>query len=276
MELFKVEKIGENVTWIGDRSGVYAYLVEGSEKAALLDTCTGIGNLQALVAGLTEKPVSVLCTHGHVDHAGGAFGFDNVYLSQKDAALAKVHTTVAFRMGSVQAELEAGTLTAGDFVPQRDGDYQDLVDGQVFDLGGITLEAVALPGHTPGMTCILLRELRTLLLGDGCNMFTFLFLPEASSVEEFKHSLQDLLRHEARYDTVWFSHGLYQGDKSIVHECIELCAEIMAGKADNVPFDFMGHAALIAKKMNSDFSREDGKRGNIVYNPQKIAAEKTG
>jgi hydroxyacylglutathione hydrolase len=272
MEFFQCEKIGECVTKISDLSGVYAYLIEGNKQAALLDTCTGIGNLKVLVEGMTDKPLIVICTHGHVDHAGGAYGFDTVYLNEKDDDLAKVHTTVEFRSGGVRSSIETGTISLADFVPQRDGDYRNLVDRQVFDLGGISLEAISLPGHTQGMTCILIRELRSLLLGDGCNSFTFLFSPEASTVDQYKISLQNLLRHEDQYDTVWFSHGHNQGPKTIVNECIELCDEIMAGKTDNVPFNFMGQNALIAKVMNPDFSRVDGKIGNIVYNPLKIHA----
>ena len=33
------------------------YLVEGSQKAALIDTCCGAGDLKAYVAGLTQKPI---------------------------------------------------------------------------------------------------------------------------------------------------------------------------------------------------------------------------
>lgn len=270
MEFFTCKKIHPTVTSIYDLTRVFAYLVEGNERAALLDTGTGVGNLKALVEGLTTKPITVICTHGHVDHAGGAYGFETVYLNEKDYDLAKVHTTVEFRSGSILDQLKEGTLSLSDLVPQREGNYINLVDGQLFDLGGITLEAIALPGHTPGMTCILVRELRVLLIGDGCNPFTFLFLPESSSVEDYKASLQHLLRHEDRYDRVWLSHGRSIAPKSIVHDCIELCDEIIAGTADNIPYDFLGQSAFIAKAMNPDYIRLDGKLGNIVYNPHKI------
>jgi glyoxylase-like metal-dependent hydrolase (beta-lactamase superfamily II) len=152
--------------------------------------------------------------------------------------------------------------------------YLDLVDGQVFDLGGVMLEAIAVPGHTLGMlgmTRVPVRELRALLLGDGCNAFTFLFSPEASNVQEYKSSLQNLLlKHGERFDTVWFSHGHNTGIKTIINECIELSDEIMAGKADNIPFNFMGKTAFIAKAINPDFSRTNGKSGNIVFNPSNI------
>ena len=48
------------------------YLVEGTEKAALIDTGYGVGNLKGYIKTLTEKPLIVLITHGHLDHVAGA------------------------------------------------------------------------------------------------------------------------------------------------------------------------------------------------------------
>jgi hydroxyacylglutathione hydrolase len=283
VELYTREKVGANVTKIADVSGVYAYLVEGSQEAALIDTCSGLGDLGAYVRGLTALPVTAICTHGHCDHAGGAACFDTVYLNEQDFELAKRHTTLEMRRGSIDETLQrfAATMPGSplptisdiDYVPQRNGRYLNLVDGQVFDLGGITLEAIALPGHTQGMTCVLIRELRTVLLGDGCNPFTFLFLPECSSVEQYRLSLLSFLRHEDRYDSVWFSHGIYKGPKAIVHECVEVCDDIMQGKADNLyikPFSFLERGGMIAKAMAPGFRRADGKMGNIVYHPGNV------
>ena len=50
------------------------YLVEGTQKAALVDTGSGAGSLRQYVETLTERPVIVLLTHGHVDHAMGGAG----------------------------------------------------------------------------------------------------------------------------------------------------------------------------------------------------------
>ena len=54
----------------------YMYLLEGSEKALLLDTGYGAGNLRAFVEQLTDKPVIVANTHYHPDHAGGNGEFE--------------------------------------------------------------------------------------------------------------------------------------------------------------------------------------------------------
>ena len=81
---FKTEKLTARVTRIYGFCGELMYLVEGKEKAALLDTGTGIGSLKACVQKLTDKPVMVLLTHGHVDHAMGAPEFEEVYMNHKD------------------------------------------------------------------------------------------------------------------------------------------------------------------------------------------------
>jgi len=46
----------------------------------------GVGHLKDLVSGLTDKPLTVLLTHGHVDHANGAPEFDTVLLNEQASA----------------------------------------------------------------------------------------------------------------------------------------------------------------------------------------------
>ena len=74
---------------------VNAFLVEGEEKAALIDTGCGIGHLAETVRELTDKPLVILITHGHFDHDGGIKQFPGVpvYLHSADGRL--MHQTVA-------------------------------------------------------------------------------------------------------------------------------------------------------------------------------------
>ena len=50
----------------------------------------------------------------------------------------------------------------------------------------------------------------------------------------------------------------------------ELCGEIMEGKTDDLPFEFMGTKACIAKRCKEGFVREDGKCGNLIYRKNHI------
>ena len=56
---------------------VNAFLLEGKDKAALIDTGCGIGNLREVVKELTEKPLVILMPHGHFDNLGGIAQFED-------------------------------------------------------------------------------------------------------------------------------------------------------------------------------------------------------
>lgn len=74
----------DEVTWcISFMEGTeYIYLLEGREKALLLDTGYGIGNLRALVETLTDRPVLVANTHFHPDHSAGNGEWEEVLVSE--------------------------------------------------------------------------------------------------------------------------------------------------------------------------------------------------
>src|SRR5688500_14024098 len=55
-------------------------LVIGQQKAALIDTGCGIGNLRKAVEQVTDKPVIVINTHTHADHLGSNHQFDEIAL----------------------------------------------------------------------------------------------------------------------------------------------------------------------------------------------------
>ena len=76
--LFRVEEINPCLVRITDVADTHFYLIRGDRKAALLDTGVGCGDLRSLVERLTDKPLIVLITHGHIDHAMGAGQFENV------------------------------------------------------------------------------------------------------------------------------------------------------------------------------------------------------
>ncbi len=272
MNYFTSEKISPSTTKITDVTGVAVFLIEGAEKAVLVDTGTGAGNLKDYVKGLTDKPLEVILTHGHCDHAGGAAPFERVWLHKNDLNLVKHHA--AMDMKTDYAHFTTGQdFPLEDFAPERTAGYLPLENGQIFDLGGVTLEAIHVPGHTQGMMCVLNREERAILFGDACNPAVFLWAEEASCVEDYRNALLELKKQEGRWDTVMLSHGPTTIDKGILDGVIAVCGEIMAGANDWQPFDFMGNALRIAKK-EENHVRLDGGLGNIVYDPAKVFAAK--
>lgn len=268
MELiFKTEKISPRVTRIFAFNTELMYLVEGEKKAALLDSGSGFGSLKACVDRLTEKPVTVLLTHGHTDHALGAAEFDDVWMSPLDKEAYAQHSAMAFRENSGTMWPEFVRLTQDQIIPAMPFEQmKELHSGDVFDLGDVEIEALACPGHTPGSLAFLIRQERMLLLGDACNYMTFLFDEFASPVPAYYRTLMALRdKTQGRYDRVLLSHGDGEGVADMIQCVAKVCEDIMEGRSDKAPFDFLGAKAYIAKAVGPDRQRLDGGFGNIIY-----------
>ena len=279
MEIFSSEKISPHVTRITQCTGTHMYLAEGDDKALLIDTGCGVGNLKEYVEQLTKKPLTVVCTHGHMDHAGGADQFHEVYLNSSDWELSLTHCSLENRkaytqitVGMLHPEIDEKEICSLEFQRTRGGLYKELQSGMKFNLGGITVQALSMKGHTPGSMCMLFCEERSILFGDACNPSVFLFDTEAESVETYRNVLIEFQKNEELYDSIWLSHGPGQDiPKEILEQMIEVCNEVINGMDDKEDFHFfMGGDYKVAHKMLENQMREDGGIANIIYNPQKI------
>ncbi|NLO85073.1 MAG: MBL fold metallo-hydrolase [Clostridiales bacterium] len=266
---FKTEKITNRITRIFGLCTELMYLIEGDRYAALLDTGSGFGSLKACVDKLTDKPILVLLTHGHVDHAMGTKEFDTIYMNRKDDYIFVPHGADSFR----QADFNELSLPPEDYIPTDDYTrFQDVKGGDSFDLGGIHIDIYDCVGHTYGSVAMLIREERMLLTGDGCNPFSFMFEDYSTPITAYRDSLMKLKAEtDGKYDAILLSHGDGNGPTSIIPSVIAVCDDILAGTTDDVPFSFKGHNGFIAKAMNPEtMSRMDGVVGNIVYNKNNI------
>lgn len=273
-QIFRSAKASERVTRIYGPTNELMYLVEGEERAALIDTGCGAGDLKAYVDQLTSKPYFVILTHGHVDHAMGAADFDEVYISPLDREVYASHSAMSIRKQYMQMVMgdKFAYIEERDYVAPCSFDrFKPLAPGDVFDLGGIRLEMCIGAGHTPGMLTVLFIEERTLLLGDACNTFTFLFDEHTLGVTSYKRMLEELDgQTRGRYDRVYLSHGDEAYPTDMMASVIAVCDDIIAGRADDVPFTFFDYEAHIAKATNGEWRRVDGGLGNIAYNKEKI------
>ena len=164
MELkFKTEKVTDRITRIYAFNTELMYLVEGSDRAVLLDSGSGFGSLRECVTALTDKPITVLLTHGHTDHALGAAEFEDVRISPLEERAYAVHSPWDFRAGSGTMWPDFHKLSPEQIIPAMPFEkMKPLHEGEVFDLGGISVEVFACPGHTAGSLAILIPEERLL------------------------------------------------------------------------------------------------------------------
>lgn len=268
---FTAQRLPNGVTEITDLSGVHCFLVEGRDKALLIDTMTGLRGLPAFVATLTDLPVEVALTHGHMDHAGGVFEFGRCYIHPADIPMLDGRTLPA-RVGYVRGQLPPGEAPeASAFVPDGPVEFVPIKAGDKLDLGGRALEVLHVPGHTRGSLCYLDTASGDFFAGDACNNNTLLMMDVSATIEEYLGALLALKERQGDIRRFYLFHGPSLQDKSCIDDNIQCCRDILAGTDDRVPVDFLGRPGYLAKERTpGTFSRKDGRFGNVVYNPQQV------
>lgn len=274
-KFFTAKKIRDNVTLIAGLGGEQCYLIEGSEKALLIDGLAGVGSLKAYIRELTDLPVTVVNTHGHVDHIGADFEYGEVYIDPVDIPLLYAHSDPEMRLGFAKSGAMFAPLPVDprldDVVFAASIRTLPLYEGAVFDLGGVCLEAISVPGHTKGSMVFLDRAARILYTGDAVNRNTLLFGQEATSIEQYRESLEHLKSFTPLFDELWGGHGGAFEQISIIDDAISLCDEIMAGTDDAVDaMGFGNQPCWYAKEKNQFFQRLDGGVANIAYAKTRI------
>lgn len=231
---------------LDDYSGASYYLVEGRDRALAIDTGMGRSPILPLLQTLTDKPIDLAVTHAHGDHMLHAGEFGRVYISRREEALLQDY---AGRM--------PGAVPAEDAVCW-------LEDGDVIDLGGgVTVEAAACCGHTPGSMVFADHGHRCLFCGDafGSGIFVLMSVPGALPLSGYKANLEALDKKLALWeDYAWFGghRGQAQGSfedspylpyeekpatfnplrRQIVLDMITLCEKILRGEAEASPAAF--------------------------------------
>lgn len=271
---YSVSLVNDHLYALKSPSGEFVYLVTGAREALLIDTCLGVGNLRSQVEELTSLPVTVVLTHGHLDHAMGAPEWEGAWMSPLDTDIYRGMCAVAERRGYLAANAgeECAAQWEATFLPEApDYAFRPLADGQAFDLGGVTVEAVWFPGHTPGCTAMLLVEDRILITGDACNVATFLFDETASSVAEYRATVERVAECLAgRYDRVFMQHHVMDAVPNLLQEMLDVCDRVLAGTDDAIPMRMMGRDARLAMEANKTMQRFDGGCANLLYNPEHL------
>jgi glyoxylase-like metal-dependent hydrolase (beta-lactamase superfamily II) len=81
-------------------------------------------------------------------------------------------------------------------------------DGHVFNLGGRTVEAISIPGHTAGSICLLDDRSKILFTGDVINCGEiWMHLGESVSLPQYVQSLKKLAAYRARFEKICWGHS---------------------------------------------------------------------
>ncbi|MBR5048253.1 MAG: MBL fold metallo-hydrolase [Erysipelotrichaceae bacterium] len=150
---------------------MWNYLIIGPEKALLIDTALGLGNIRALAEHLAGgKEVICVNTHNHVDHIGGNYYFDKVYINEYDVEGLKRQMTPDYFPSRLLDE--NGQPKDAEFDPAYLAEFKEyevvgVPDGYTFDLGdGYEVELMLLSGHTAGQSGLYDKQTGCFFIGD--------------------------------------------------------------------------------------------------------------
>ena len=245
MNIYEQRSVMPNFRMIGERLCSWQILtmglVMGSERAALIDTGMGVlGDLKAKVRTLTDLPLVTLLTHGDPDHIGGAELFEQVYMNPLDEELVPWALSPESKWDNlvlmVEGNAELLALAREKMLRGTTLAFQPLKEGDLFDLGGVQLEAIALPGHSKGSMCFVNWRDRYAFVGDAVCRNTFLWLKRCTPLSVHLAALENFRSRVGDEMALYFGHSLDALPKTILADSISCCREILAGETARDPY----------------------------------------
>lgn len=203
-------------TWRYEDRGVRFFLLAGDKRALLLDSGMTVHNALELAQQVTSLPVALFNTHCDMDHVASNNEFDEVWVSPMELVHPKA--------------------------PHDSRTVRPVWDGDVLDLGNRELEAIALPGHTPGSTALLDRTTGMLFSGDPIQRdgSIFMFGP-MRSLAAYIHSLRRLQERKGEIASIWPCHATCPVDADTIDLLITGAEAIERGEVSYTMQDIHGN-----------------------------------
>lgn len=279
MDQYEITQIAPKVHQVRVTGNCLFYVLEGTEKAAVIDT--GIPSVLMggpdktfdpaqvriipIIRKITSLPLVLIVTHLHLDHMYHMEEFDTVYMSHRELALPQIF-------------LEK-------MADGKSHDYTRAIDidtDSAIDLGGLKLEVCALPGHTPGSVMVYDGTHDLLFIGDaiGNGFSVWMQVDSATSLETYRSGLAKALQWLAcKGGTMTFCAAHYDQEKDslvmpgfnplsigVVADMLTLTDKIIKGEIVGKPRPNQGpFAAVPPETLYAAFGRAE-----ILYRPEGI------
>lgn len=241
-------------------ASAWMHLIVGQERALLIDTAFGIGDLRGLVETLTDKPVDVVNTHFHGDHSAGNGQFETIFIHKYDIPYLEMSEKAENRLLPAP-----GTYREEDIIPLRSAKHVAMEDGFVFRLGeGHEVEVIHMPGHAAGGCMLLDRKYNLLFSGDAVvftptliiGKFPAPYYPEYLTVTAFRDALKKALPKCQNVKKLYTGHSVQGISPVYLTDMMDCCEKIIAHPDQYETYDYVsdpsqkqimcvGHAMIV-------------------------------
>lgn len=204
-------------TWRIEDGFVRFFLLEGKNRAVLIDSGVNCPNAAELIKSITDKTVILLNTHGDGDHTSGTAGFSDIYMHELDY----IHCEVGARY--------PGTSLI------------KLNDGDIIELGERPLRIIHIPGHTKGSVAILDIIERVLYAGDSVQKGHIYMFGNKREPEQYENSLNKLIAMKNEYDYIYASHDEYVVSSDYAEKVKQVWKQVRDGELNYEVIDLFGN-----------------------------------
>ncbi|MEM9174645.1 MAG: MBL fold metallo-hydrolase [Myxococcota bacterium] len=200
---------------VGEGNGGYPHgnsvLVRGESETFLIDPSVTV----VAKGGAPTSVDALLHSHAHEDHMCGnrLFADARVHIHQDDLvgvqSLEGLMGVYGMQDPDIAAAFSKTVVEQFHFEPRPDA--QGFGDGERFDLGGLTIEAVHLPGHTRGHSGFRIEGDVFFLADIDLTGFGPYYGDAWSDLDQFEASLRQVRDEDAAYYVTFHQKGVIEG-----------------------------------------------------------------
>lgn len=216
-------KLEENFYCIDD-PGSRQFFFIGKDKVILVDTGFGKSEITPIIREVSNLPIEVVLTHGHVDHIGGLKEFGACYAGEKDFSM----------------------------LPEDIG-KKPLKDGAVIDIGNFVFEVIEIPGHTEGSIVLLEKAKKFLIGGDSIQEGPIFMFGDVSKFDSYIDSMKKLNKRAESIQKIYSAHNTLCYDPEYINYCIEDAQLFREGKIIPDEIEMWGSKRKIYKGKRVSF-----------------------
>ena len=200
----------------GHYPGGNSILVRGSGESMVIDPSISVVE----AGGAPVKVDLVVNSHGHEDHlaGNGLFAEAHVHIHERDLAAVQsldgLLDVFGFKDAETRAEVGLQFTEEMHYAPRPDA--SGFADGHVFDLGGLSVTAKHLPGHTLGHSGFFIDGGVFFLSDIDLTGFGPYYGDVWSDLEQFEQSLLEVRDVEADFYVTFHQKGVIEGRETFV------------------------------------------------------------